>query len=130
MCCHFYYISVLFLPLSAVFLQHSVVHERPRLVHPRPDSDSPMRCDAMKLTRPANGQKSNRGVALLAHFSDHPKIILQNSQSQHLGPTLTENADHPTKHPPVPPPQTGAPKTHTAAARQLLIYFTLGRLNN
>ena len=58
MCCHFYYISVLFLPLSAVFLQHSVVHERPRLLHPRPDSDSPMRCDAMKLTSPTNGQKN------------------------------------------------------------------------
>ena len=58
MCCHFYSISVLFLPLSAVFLQHSVVHERPRLAHPRPDSDSPMRCDAMRLTRPTNVQKT------------------------------------------------------------------------
>ena len=32
--------------------------ERPGLVHPRPDSDSPMRCDAMRLTRPTNGQKN------------------------------------------------------------------------
>ena len=29
-----------------------------RLVYPRPDSDSPMRCDAMRLTRPTNIQKN------------------------------------------------------------------------